>query len=42
MYLGNAPKYIVDGLVSDAVQTRFNIVIMPAFVASLLCSFIFN
>lgn len=42
MYLSNAPKYIVDGLVSDAVQTRFNIVIMPAFVASLLCSFIFN
>ena len=42
MYLGNAPKYIVDGLVSDAVQTRFNIVIMPAFVGSLLCSFIFN
>ena len=42
MYLGNAPKYIVDGLVTDAVQTRFNIVIMPAFVASLLCSFIFN
>jgi O-antigen/teichoic acid export membrane protein len=42
MYLGNAPKYIVDGLVSDEVQTRFNIVIMPAFVGSLLCSFIFN
>ena len=42
MYLGNAPKYIVYGLVSDAVQTRFNIVIMPAFVGSLLCSFIFN
>ena len=42
MYLGNAPKYIVDGLVSDAVQTKFNIVIMPAFVGSLLCSFIFN
>ena len=42
MYLGNAPKYIVDGLVSEAVQTRFNIVIMPAFVVSLLCTFIFN
>ena len=42
MYLSNAPKYIVDGLVSDEVQTRFNIVIMPAFVASLLCSFLFN
>ena len=42
MYLGNAPKYIVDGLVSDAVQTRFNIVIMPAFVVSLFCTFVFN
>ena len=42
MYLGNAPKYIVDGLVSEAVQTRFNIVMMPTFVVSLLCTFIFN
>ena len=42
MYLSNAPKYIVDGIVTDAVQTRFNIVMMPAFVGSLLCSFIFN
>ena len=42
MYLSNAPKYIVDGIVTDAVQTRFNIVMMPAFVCSLLCSFIFN
>ena len=36
MYLSNAPKYIVDGIVTDAVQTRFNIVMMPAFVGSLL------
>ena len=42
MYLGNAPKYIVDGLVTGDVQTRFNIVIMPAFVVALLCNFIFN
>lgn len=42
MYLSNAPKYIIDGIVSDAAQTRFNIVMMPAFVCSLLCSFIFN
>ena len=42
MYLSNAPKYMIDGIVSDAVQTRFNIVMMPAFVCSLLCSFIFN
>lgn len=42
MYLGNAPKYIVDGLVTEEVQTCFNIVIMPAFVVSLLCTFIFN
>ena len=42
MYLGNAPKYIIDGVVSDEVQTCFNIVFMPAFVIALLASFIYN
>ena len=42
MYLGNAPKYIIDGLVSDEIQTGFNIVFMPAFVVALLSNFIFN
>ncbi len=42
MYLTNAPKYAVDGLVSDEAQTCFNIVFMPAFVVALLSNFIFN
>ncbi len=42
MYLGNAPKYVIDGVVSDEVQTCFNIVFMPAFVIALLANFIYN
>ena len=42
MYLSNAPKYVIDGLVPEAVQTRFHIVIMPAFVVSLFCNYVFN
>lgn len=42
MYLGNAPKYMIDSVVSDEVQAGFNIVFMPVFVITLLSSFIFN
>lgn len=42
IYLGNAPKYIIDGIVSDEAQTCFNIVFMPALVVALLSGFIFN
>lgn len=42
MYIGNAPKYIVDGIISDLEQTNLNIIFMPVFVISLLSSFIFN
>ncbi len=42
IYLGSAPKYAIDGLVSDEIQTGFNIVFMPAFVVALLSNFIFN
>lgn len=42
IYLGNAPKYVIDGIVSDEAQTCFNIVFMPALVVALLSSFIFN
>lgn len=42
MYIGNAPKYIIDTRVSDQNQTCFNIVFMPVFVITLLSSFIFN
>lgn len=42
MYLCNAPKYIIDGVVSDEIQTCFNIVFMPVFVVALLSNLIFN
>lgn len=42
MYLGNAPKYIIDGRVTDAVQAQFNIVYMPVFVLVLLGMFIYQ
>ena len=42
MYLGNAPKYIIDGRVTDAIQTQFNIVYMPVFVLVLLGTFIYQ
>lgn len=42
MYIGNAPKYIIDSMVSDEVQTCFNIAFMPVFVITLLSNFIFN
>lgn len=42
MYLCNAPKYTIDGIVSDNVQTCFNIVFMPVFVVALLSNFVFN
>ena len=42
IYLGNAPKYVIDGIVSDEAQTCFNIVFMPAMVVALLSGFIFN
>ncbi len=42
MYLANAPKYLIDGVVSDSIQTNFNIVFMPVFVIALFGTYIFN
>lgn len=42
MYLDNSPKYIIDGVVNDDVQTAFNIIFMPVFVVSLLSTFIYQ
>lgn len=41
-YLINAPKYAIDRLLSDELQTIFNILFMPVFVINLLSSFIFK
>ncbi|MCD7819305.1 MAG: lipopolysaccharide biosynthesis protein [Lachnospiraceae bacterium] len=42
MYVANAPKYIIDSVVSDETQTALNIVFMPVFVIALLGTFIFQ
>lgn len=42
MYIANAPKYTIDAVVSDDVQTKFNIVFMPVFIIALLANFIFQ
>lgn len=41
-YLFNAPKYLIDELVNDEVQSCFNVIFMPVFVISLLSNFIFQ
>lgn len=42
IYISNSPKYIIDEIVSDAVQTRFNIIFMPVFVVAMLAGFIYQ
>lgn len=42
MYLGNAPKYTIDGYFTDLQQTSFNIIYMPVFIIGLFSSFIFS
>lgn len=42
MYIANAPKYVIDTIVSDDIQTCFNIVFMPVFIIALLANFIFQ
>lgn len=42
IYTANAPKYTIDSIVSDEIQTKFNIVFMPVFVITLLSGFIYQ
>ncbi len=42
MYLGNAPKYIMDSVVTDEEQTYFNIIFMVTFAVNLVSTFVFN
>lgn len=42
IYINNSPKYIIDELVSDTVQTQFNIIFMPVFVVAMLAGFIYQ
>ncbi len=42
MYIGNAPKYIIDQCMDETVQGYFGILIMPAFVIMILNNFIYQ
>ena len=42
IYTANAPKYTIDSIVSNEIQTKFNIVFMPVFVITLLSGFIYQ
>lgn len=41
-YIGNAPKYAIDRMLTDEVQACYGFVAMPVFVIGLLNNFIFN
>lgn len=41
-YVGNAPKYSIDIVLSSQEQAQFNYIFMPVFVISLLSTFIYQ
>lgn len=41
-YIGNAPKYAIDAMLTDELQACYGFIAMPVFVIGLLNSFIFN
>lgn len=41
-YIGNAPKYAIDFLLTDDLQACYGFLAMPVFVIGLLNGFIFN
>lgn len=41
-YIGNAPKYAIDLLMSDEAQACYGFIAMPVFVIGMLNGFIFN
>ncbi len=41
-YIGNAPKYAIDALLTDELQACYGFIAMPVFVIGLLNGFIFN
>ncbi|MBR3056981.1 MAG: lipopolysaccharide biosynthesis protein [Clostridiales bacterium] len=41
-YIGNAPKYAIDKVLSDELQSHYGFIAMPVFVVGLLNNFIFN
>lgn len=41
-YIGNAPKYAIDAILTDEQQACYGFIAMPVFVIGLLNNFIFN
>lgn len=41
-YIGNAPKYAIDSLLTDELQACYGFIAMPVFVIGLLNNFIFS
>ena len=41
-YLVNAPKYAIDRILSEEIQSIFSILFMPVFVINMLSSFVFK
>lgn len=42
MYIGNAPKYAIDKVMSSETQACFTYIFMPVFVISLLSQFVYQ
>ena len=41
-YIGNAPRYAIDSILTDELQACYGFIAMPVFVIELLNNFIFN
>lgn len=41
-YIGNAPKYAIDAVLTDELQACYGFIAMPVFVIGMLNGFIFN
>lgn len=41
-YIGNAPKYAIDAVLTDELQACYGFIAMPVFIIGLLNNFIFN
>lgn len=42
IYIGNAPKYAIDKVMSSEAQACFNYIFMPVFVISLMSQFVYQ
>ena len=42
IYIGNAPKYMIDSYMDESVQAVFGYIMMPVFVIMLLSNFIYQ